>query len=110
MNMLEELTVDEALDELESAEDFLTHFGVPFDPAVVNVSRLHILQRFHNYLAKEGKPDGDQAQCFAAYRALLERAYGDFVASTPQDEKVFKVFRMHEPQVVFVPVSSLKIR
>jgi len=108
--MLEELTLDEALDELESAEDFLNYFGVPFDPAVVHVSRLHILQRYHDYLAKEGEPQGDEAGRRAAYQGLLQRAYQDFVESTPQDEKVFKVFRMHEPQVAFVPVESLLIR
>lgn len=109
MSMLDELTLDEALEELESAEDFLTHFGVDFDPAVVHVSRLHILQRFHDYLAEAGEPGGDEGLRFAAYRDALERAYADFVSSSPLDEKVFKVFRMHEPQVVFVPVESLRI-
>ena len=109
--MLDELTLDEAMDELESAEDFLSYFGIPFDPAVVHVSRLHILQRYHNYLSKEGAPlKGDEEGRRAAYRGLLEKAYLDFVSSTPLDEKVFKVFRMHEPQVVFIPVESLRIR
>jgi hypothetical protein len=43
------------LDELESAEDFLNYFGVAFDPAVVHVNRLHILQRFHDYLARSNR-------------------------------------------------------
>ncbi len=92
---------------MESADDFLNYFGVPFDPAVVHVSRLHILQRYHDYLAGQGVPQGDDAVRMAAYKALLERAYQDFVESTPLDEKVFKVFRMHEPQVAFVPLESL---
>lgn len=105
--MTDELSLDETLEELVSAEDFLTHFGVPFDPAVVHVSRLHILQRYHDYLAAEGEPTGDEAARFAGYKALLERAYNDFVTSTPLDEKVFKVFHMHEPQTGFVSVADL---
>ena len=42
--------LDEELGELSSAEDFLDFFAVAFDPAVVHVNRLHILQRFHDYL------------------------------------------------------------
>jgi electron transfer flavoprotein beta subunit len=38
------------LKELSSAEDFLRYFGVPFEQSVVNVSRLHILKRFFQYI------------------------------------------------------------
>ncbi len=105
--MTDDLSLDDTLEELVSAEDFLSHFGVPFDPAVVHVSRLHILQRYHDYLAQAGEPQGDDATRFAGYKALLERAYQDFVSSTPLDEKVFKVFHMHEPQTGFVSVDDL---
>ena len=47
------LTLAEAMEDLVSAEDFLDYFAVPYDPAVVHVNRLHILQRFHDYLAKQ---------------------------------------------------------
>ena len=107
--MTDDLSLDDTLEELVSAEDFLSHFGVPFDPAVVHVSRLHILQRYHDYLAQAGEPQGDDATRFAGYKALLERAYQDFVSSTPLDEKVFKVFHMHEPQTTFVPITAIGI-
>ncbi|GAB6051987.1 nitrogenase-stabilizing/protective protein NifW [Magnetospira thiophila] len=74
------------LDDLSSAEDFLDYFGVTYDEKVVHVNRLHILQRFHDYLAKETDPDYDR------YKLLLEKAYADFVASDALTEKVFKVF------------------
>jgi nitrogenase-stabilizing/protective protein len=82
------------LKALSSAEDFLQFFGVPFDPSVVNVSRLHILKRFFQYLRQENDlPQSDELQMFTTYRKLLARAYGDFVKSTPAQEKVFKVFQ-----------------
>jgi nitrogenase-stabilizing/protective protein len=95
------------LDELSSAEDFLDYFGIAYDPAVVHVNRLHILQRFHDYLARLGdKPDDEDAKR-GIYTQWLDRAYGDFVASDAQTEKVFKVFRMNEPVTCEIPVTDL---
>ena len=88
------LTLTEALTELSSAEDFLDYFAVPYDASVVQVNRLHILQRFHNYLAKQtpNLPPGDDAQR-SIYRLWLERAYKDFETSDALTEKVFAVFQ-----------------
>jgi nitrogenase-stabilizing/protective protein len=88
------LTLAEALDELVSAEDFLDYFAVPYDSGVVQVNRLHILQRFHDYLAKQAPvlPPEESARR-ATYRLWLERAYQDFVTSNAQTEKVFAVFQ-----------------
>jgi nitrogenase-stabilizing/protective protein len=106
--MMDELTLDEAMEELVSAEDFLDYFGIEFDPAVVHVNRLHILQRFHNYLGKTELPEAEDARR-AVYALQLQQAYQDFVKSDALTEKVFKVFHMHEPQVKFVPVSSITV-
>lgn len=106
---MDELTLDEAMEDMESAEDFLNYFGVAFDPAVVHVNRLHILQRFHNYIAKAAPLPEDEAQLRALYTDLLEQAYEDFVLSDALTEKVFKVFHMHEPQTAFVSVSSISV-
>lgn len=82
------------LKALSSAEDFLQYFGVPFEQGVVNVSRLHILKRFFQYLRQEkGIDQNDEVKMFSLYRGLLVKAYGDFVTSTPAQEKVFKVFQ-----------------
>ena len=43
------------------------------------------------------------------YTTLLTQAYQDFVKSDALTEKVFKVFHMHEPQVKFVPLSSITV-
>jgi len=75
---------------------------------VVYVNRLHILQRFHDYLAEvQDMPEDDTAR-FTLYADLLKGAYEDFVKSDAVTEKVFKVFRMHEPQEVFVPLTDLR--
>ena len=95
------------LDELSSAEDFLEYFGIDFDPAVVHVNRLHILQRFHDYIdGVEAMPqeDGERRELYAG---LLNSAYNDFVQSDALTEKVFKVFRMHEPVTVEIPLMDL---
>jgi len=104
---MEELTLDEALEELSSAEDFLDYFNVSYDQKIVHVNRLHILQRFHNYLkdAEDSIPS-DEEQCRKVYRSLLETAYNDFVESDALTEKVFKVFHMHGPQSTFVSLDE----
>lgn len=80
--------------QLASAEEFLDYFAVPYERAVVNVSRLHILKRFNQYLARHGGVEGmAPAGAFATCRELLARAYGDFVASSGIEQKVFKVFQ-----------------
>lgn len=101
-------TLNEDLQELSSAEDFLEYFGIEYDPRVVQVNRLHVLQRFHDYLAqaKDAAPDAE-GHGREAYERLLKRAYQDFVESDALTEKVFRVFRMHEPRTAFIPVASL---
>ena len=105
-----ELNFEDDLDELSSAEDFLEYFGIEYDPKVVHVNRLHIMQRYHDYLEK-GKSVIDEAGNDEALKNihlnLLGRAYLDFVESDALTEKVFKVFRMHEPQSGFVSVEQL---
>ncbi len=100
-----ELDLD--MDELSSAEDFLEYFEVPYDAKVVHVNRLHILQRFHDYLGElEGMPEDEEAQR-AVYTQWLTQAYQDFVESDAVTEKVFKVFRMNEPVTVEISVNDL---
>jgi nitrogenase-stabilizing/protective protein len=99
---------DLELEELESAEDFLDYFGIDYVASVVHVNRLHILQRFHDYLARgaDTMPE-DGTSKREVYHSLMARAYQDFVESDALTEKVFKVFTMHEPQHSFVPMDQL---
>jgi nitrogenase-stabilizing/protective protein len=97
------------LEALESAEDFLEYFQIPFDPKVVQVNRLHILQRFHDYLAQvDEMPDGPR-QRWALHADLLGAAYQDFVVSDAMTEKVFRVFHAYRPQNVQIPVEDLLV-
>ncbi|MDT4330189.1 nitrogenase-stabilizing/protective protein NifW [Methylomonas sp. MED-D] len=103
------MSFEEEMEEMEAAEDFLVYFGLEYDATVVHVNRLHILQRFHDYLsqAKSSMPEDEDAMR-EVYKKLLQRAYGDFVGSDAQTEKVFKVFKMMEPQTVFVSLGDIK--
>jgi nitrogenase-stabilizing/protective protein len=102
------MSLQEDLEDLESAEDFLNYFALEYDPGVVHVNRLHILQRFSEYLTKgaEAMPEDEDARR-AVHKTLLQRAYQDFVESDALTEKVFKVFHKHEPQETFVSVDAL---
>ena len=99
------------LESLVSAEDFLEYFGVEYDPRVVQVNRLHILQRFHDYLESAHELRGlaqDGAAKREKFTQLLTRAYHDFVSSDARTEKVFEVFRRAAPGTVFVPLDGLR--
>ncbi len=101
----------EDLEDLESAEDFLQYFELEYDASVVHVNRLHILQRYHDYLqqGKDTMPEDETAKK-AVYSQLLMQAYQDFVESDAQTEKVFKVFNsgIGEPQTAFVSLGDIK--
>ena len=110
--MEDTLTLAEAMEDLVSAEDFLDYFEVPYVPSVVHVNRLHILQRFHDYLAKQAPnlpPEEEQQR--GIYRLWLERAYQDFVESDSLTEKVFAVFHhVDKPEggsSSFVPLDKM---
>ncbi len=87
-------TLAQRLNELSAAEEFLDFFGIVYEPSVLNVSRLHILKRFYQYMGQERDLDAlDDVEMFKRLRARLLQAYGDFVRSTPAQEKVFKVLQ-----------------
>ncbi|WP_424194783.1 nitrogenase stabilizing/protective protein NifW [Ampullimonas aquatilis] len=99
--------LSQRLAQLSAAEEFLNFFGVPYDEAVVNVNRLHILKRFYQYLRKaDGLDSLGEVEMFQQYRELLVKAYQDFVSSTAAQEKVFKVFQDADGKSV--SVESLK--
>ena len=106
------MSVLDDLKQLSAAEEFFAVLDVAYDPAIVNVARLHILRRMGQYLREtelDGQPD-DVVR--TACRDTLERAYDDFRRSSPIAERVFKV---HQDAVKpaapapmpFVPLATL---
>ncbi len=81
------------LNKASAAEEFFTMLGVDYDPKVVNVTRLHILRRMGQYLAGEDFSGVADEVVAERCKAVLERAYADFVASSPIDQRVFKVLK-----------------
>jgi nitrogenase-stabilizing/protective protein len=90
------MTQGNMLDQLKkasAAEEFFALLDVAYDEKVMNVARLHILRKMAQYLAREdfdGLSDEGVAQ---RCKAVLERAYSDFVTSSPLDHRVFKVLK-----------------
>lgn len=104
------MTIDTLADELAddladlvSAEDFLDYFDITYERHVVQVNRLHILQRFHDYL---GKRSSSSSATYAEYRDSLAAAYNDFVHSDAITEKVFKVLK-RASGITTIPLSAI---
>jgi len=102
--------IDE-LESLETAEDFLSFFGIETDPALVRVVRLHILQRFHDELESQGGLAGltDDDGGFECAKTAMERAYIAATASVPEAKRVFKIHRLEAERqaAVFVPLTAI---
>lgn len=83
-------TFSEDLATLSSAEEFFAYFGIACDPNVMASSRLHILQRFHDYLAGIVDLESlDDAARTAVYREQLQCAYADYANGTRNARQVF---------------------
>jgi len=93
--------------QLTSAEDFLEHFGVAYEAGVVQVNRLHILQRFHDYLAGSEAVPEEITMRRHLYTVYLRQAYQDFVGSDARTEKVFRVFHRPTPGPVGIALRDL---
>ncbi|WP_242343318.1 nitrogenase-stabilizing/protective protein NifW [Anaeromyxobacter terrae] len=87
------------LQDLEAAEDFFAALGVPFDPRVLAVSRLHVLRRFG--LAMEAslreRPGASEGERRAELRAALREAHALFARTTPLESGDFGVQRTARP-------------
>lgn len=115
MSTLEDAPVGilDRLNKASAAEDFFALLGVTYDSKIVDVARLHILRRMGQYLASEdfaGMPDAVVSE---RCKSVLERAYSDFVVSTPIDQRVFKVLkdavaRPKSRPANFMPLDMLK--
>ena len=100
----------DTLNGLSAAEEFFSALDVSFDQSILNISRLHILKRFNEYIEKSNLEDIDHNMKFEVCRDALTRAYNDFIKSNGVKERVFKVFNHESSFSGFVPIDSLKKR
>ena len=97
------------LKSYSSAEEFFAGLGLPYDAKVLQVARLHILKRMGEYLAGDDLDGLPGRVVIARCRGMLERAYQDFVQSSPLKERVFKVLKtaVAPDESNFVPLDDL---
>lgn len=91
-------------EKLVNAEDYFQFFDLSYDPQVVNVNRLHILQKF-SQLVKEidtSWAGENPEEKLALYEIALQNAYTVFLTSNSLDQKLFKVFNQKQGNVVLL--------
>ncbi len=93
--------------QLKDAEEYFQFFGLPYDPKVVNVNRLHILRKFSQLVQDEDK-SLPEAQRLGYYRQALQTAYDLFLTSTSVEQRLFKVFQDRPSNVVMVSDIALE--
>jgi len=98
------------LKKLSAAEEFFTALGLPFDPKLLAVARLHILRRMGEYLGGDDLEGLPGNVVIARCRAHLERAYQDFTTSSPLEQRVFKVLKtaVAPAEAQFVSLDELE--
>ena len=91
------MSIVDDMKRLSAAEEFFAVLDVPFDPAVMNRARLHILKRMGLAIAG-GELDGlDEAEALTRARGLLAAAYGEFATAPAIEKRLFKVLAEHDP-------------
>jgi nitrogenase-stabilizing/protective protein len=88
--------------KLTEAEEYFEFFQLPYDQKVVNVNRLHILKKFSQYIQEidENYTDLSLEDKLSKYCEALQKAYQVFIESTPQEQKLFKVFNQKPKNVI----------
>ena len=97
------------LEDLSSAEDLFAFFDVAYDERVLAPARLHIMKRLAQYLGEHDLDALSDDALFATARDGLERAYADFVTSSPRRERVFEELeRRGRAAAGFVGLDALR--
>lgn len=91
----------DGVDELETAEAFLSHFGVEFDPVQVRSKRLHIMHHFNQALKK-----ANHERClteqdrFLLAKTLLQDSYRAFDQHAVKEISTLGVYTRLNPSFV----------
>ncbi|MDJ0704963.1 MAG: nitrogenase-stabilizing/protective protein NifW [Leptolyngbyaceae cyanobacterium MO_188.B28] len=88
---------------LVDAEEYFEFFDLPYDPQIVSVNRLHILQKFSQLIQTAGEANElNEEEKLKQYQTALQNAYNVFLTSTPVEQKLFKVFKEKPKNVVLI--------
>ncbi|UKO95936.1 nitrogenase-stabilizing/protective protein NifW [Nostoc sp. UHCC 0870] len=91
----------EEFKKLVDAEEYFKFFELDYDPKLVNVNRLHILKKFSQFMSEiDSNPDLNTEERLNQYSLALQQAYETFLESSPQQQKLFKVFKDKPKNVI----------
>ncbi|MBD2365210.1 nitrogenase-stabilizing/protective protein NifW [Anabaena minutissima FACHB-250] len=91
----------EEFKKLVDAEEYFKFFELDYDPKLVNVNRLHILKKFSQLMSEiDSNPDLSTEERLNQYSLALQQAYETFLESSPQQQKLFKVFKDKPKNVI----------
>ncbi|MEA5564672.1 MULTISPECIES: nitrogenase-stabilizing/protective protein NifW [unclassified Anabaena] len=91
----------EEFKKLVDAEEYFKFFELDYDPKLVNVNRLHILKKFSQFMSEiDSNPDLSTEERLNQYSLALQQAYETFLESSPQQQKLFKVFKDKPKNVI----------
>ncbi len=92
----------EEFKKLVDAEEFFKFFELEYDAKIVNVNRLHILKKFSQLISEidSNSPDLSTEEKLNQYSLALQSAYQVFLDSSPQEQKLFKVFKDKPKNVI----------
>jgi nitrogenase-stabilizing/protective protein len=91
-------------DRLTTAEEYLDFFQIPYDPKIVNVNRLHILQKFSQNISEINNnfPSLTETEKLDRYQTALTEAYEIFLTKSSIETKLFKVFNQKPQNIVML--------
>ncbi|BAY39592.1 nitrogen fixation protein NifW [Nostoc sp. NIES-2111] len=92
----------EEFKKLVDAEEYFKFFELDYDAKIVNVNRLHILKKFSQLISEidTNHPDLSTEEKLNQYSLALQSAYQVFLESSPQEQKLFKVFNDKPKNVI----------
>lgn len=91
----------EEFKKLTDAEEYFKFFELDYDPKLVNVNRLHILKKFSQFISEiDGNSELSNEEKLNQYSLALQQAYQTFLESSPQEQKLFKVFKDKPKNVI----------
>ncbi|MCD8487236.1 MAG: nitrogenase-stabilizing/protective protein NifW [Desertifilum sp.] len=88
--------------QLTDAEQYFAFFDLPYDATIVNVNRLHILQKFSQLIQEIDIAELSETQILEQYRFAFQQAYSLFLTSNSLEQKLFKVFQKKSNNLVLL--------